>query len=180
MKEKAPENSLGVYLTAVNIANVDIYAKTNIPTSDLSRLRSGEILTIPAARLYLISLVTSDSIGIVLKKVYPNLGLKSKQDPAEKTTLTPVGKVMRTLEGYSLEKIAFKTGLELKRLRDLTRKPTTIVAAHELYLIELATETETGALFLELFKDLYLNDSETEERLRIQEREKSSRGKRRN
>lgn len=178
MKEKAPKNSLGVYLTAANVSNVDIYAKTNIPTYDLSRLRSGEILTIPAARLYLISLVTLDPIGVVLIRVYPDLTLKTTQNPIEKHSLTPVGETLRLLEGHTIEKIAFKTGIELKRLRDLTRKPTTVITAHELYLIEMAIETDPGTLFLKLFEGICLNDTEIEKKLRAEERERSNRGKR--
>ncbi len=180
MKEKAPKNSLGVYLTSINISSVDIYAKTNIPTYDLSRLRSGEILTIPAARLYLISLATRDPIGVVLKKVYPDLSLKTKQNPIEKHALNPVGEIFRLIEGHTIEKIAFKTGLELKRLRDLARKPTAVITAHELYLIEMAIDTDPGILFENLFKDLCLNSAEIEEKLRTEERARSNRGRQKN
>lgn len=166
MKEIAPENFLGRYLTNSNLSNVEIYYKTGIPTTDLSRMRNGEISAIPALRLYLISLVTGDPMEVVLKQVYPNLTLVNTDNPISskiKTTTTPIGKVLFSLEEYTFETISYKTGIKISRLRNLATKETSIALSHQLYLIELATNRKPGALFNKLFENIKLN-SETEQK----------------
>lgn len=168
VKEIAPENFLGRYLTNRNLSNVEIYCKTGIPTTDLSRMRNGEISAIPAVRLYLISLVTGDPMNVVLKEVYANLDLLHNDNPQSnkiKVTTTPIGKLLFSLEEYTLETISYKTGIKLSRLRNLATKETAVALSHQLYLIELAANLEAGSLFNKLFKDIKLNTDKEQKRL---------------
>ncbi|MEJ2901676.1 hypothetical protein WAE58_04545 [Pedobacter panaciterrae] len=168
MKEIAPENSFGTYLTIKNISNVEIYSKTGIPVSDLSKMRNGEIKSIPAKRLYLISLISGDPIAATLEAVYPNLLLVHEIDPASnkiKATTTPVGSVLFSLEQHTFEIISYKTGIKLSRLRNLATKESAVILSHELYLIEMACNRKPGSLFDKLFKGLKLNSPTEQNRL---------------
>jgi len=171
---------LGIYLTKKNISNIDIYVKTGIPTTDLSRLRSGQISSIPALRLYLISLVAEESIGYILKDIYPNLSLAkgyNKLAPLTKPTKrTKLGTILDSLlvSENTIELISKKTGIKLPRLKDLARKEETVILAHELYLIELATNQKIGTLFSVLYGSNILNTPEDQERMRSLERSKGS------
>lgn len=176
MKEKAPQNSLSIYLTNRNISNIDIYAKTGIPTSELSRLRSGKISAIPANKLYLISLVSKEPIGKIVETIYPKLKLTGKsanlQKPKGKFTKLGNLLISEYNEVNSLKSISLKTGIKLPRLNDLIKKDSAVILAHELYLIELAIGVKIGLYFNKLFSDLQLNDSDLEEKLKIEERAK--------
>ena len=172
MKEIAPENSLGTYLTIKGISNIEIFSKTGIPLSDLSKMRNGEIASIPAKRLYLISLVSGDSIGEVLRATYPNLKLAHSDNPPSnkiKSTTTPVGKVLFSLEEHTFEIISYKTGIRISRLRNLATKDSAIIQSHQLYLVEQAANREAGSLFTELFGDLKLNSKAEQDRLQKEE-----------
>lgn len=174
MKEKAPENSLGIYLTNRKIGNIEIYAKTSIPTSDLSRLRSGKISSIPANKLYLISLVSEEPIGKIAEIIYPNLKLVSNRTSQQKSKekFTTLGSLLISVhnEVNSLTSISLKTGIKLPRLKDLIKKESVVILAHELYLIELATEAKVGSYFERLFSGLQLNSSKMQENLKVEER----------
>lgn len=179
LKEKAPENLLGIYLTKKNISNIDIYAKTGIPTTDLSRLRSGQISSIPALKLYLISLVANESIDAIVKEIYPNLRLIESEKrltsitkPSKRTTLGSILDSLLVSEN-TIELISKRTGIKLPRLKDLARKAETVILAHELYLIELATSQDAGALFNTLYRNNTLNSPEDQDSLKSLERSKS-------
>lgn len=178
LKEKAPENSLSIYLTNKNIGNIDIYAKTGIPTSELSRLRSGKISAVPANKLYLISLVSKEPIGKIVEAIYPKLKLAGKNTVLRKPKgkFTNLGNLLISehYEVNSLKSISAKTGIKLPRLTDLIKKDSAIILAHELYLIELAIGVTVGSYFNKLFSELQLNDREFEEKLRIDERAKKN------
>jgi len=168
VKEIAPENFLGRYLTNKNLSNVEIYYKTGIPATDLSRMRNGEISAVPAHRLYLISLVTGDTMEVVLKEVFPNLTLIHTNNPLSskiKETTTPIGRTLFSLEEYTFEAISYKTGITISRLRNLATKETSIVLSHQLYLIELAANRKPGLLFNKLFENVKLNTETEQKRL---------------
>lgn len=161
MKIKAPENSLGTYLTKKDIGSIEIYSQAGISKSEISKLRSGRISTISAQKLYLISLVTKEDIQIILPQVYPNLRLNlvdKSTEPIDKCTFTPLGVVLDFLpsENNSLVFISLRTGIKMPRLKDLIKKDSTIVLAHELYLLELATSVEPGSYFRKLYSNLKL------------------------
>jgi DNA-binding Xre family transcriptional regulator len=159
MKVEAPENLLGPYLTKKGKDSVEICEKTGIPIGSIRKMRSGETKAIPAIELYKISLVTKDSISNVLKEVYKNLKLNATNKVISthiKADTTELGKVIFALEDYDLNNLAYRTGIKRDRLHRLTKLDTSKIQSHELYLIEMASDKETGELFANLFKDVSL------------------------
>jgi transcriptional regulator with XRE-family HTH domain len=174
LKNKAPVNFLGEFLTKNNIANIDIHAKTSIPTSELSKIRNGEISNISAAKLYLISLAIGINVGDVLLKIYPHLQIINTTTHSAEKALTNFGSLLESLRGISLKEVAIKTGIKLSRLNDLSKKSSAIVYSHELYLIELVCNKEPGTYFIELFSGAKLNPREIEIELRNKEKIRSA------
>lgn len=179
LKKTAAPNSLGVYLTNKNIGNVDIFAKTCIPTNDLSRMRNGDTLSISAERLFLISLVSGDPIKEVLLKIFPELKLKKTDKPIlneqKAQKLTTFGKLVKDSEDFTLAVISHRTGLGYRRLYNLSTfsATATVLQSHELLLVEMALDKEPGELFTALYSHLELNSEEERERLRTEEKERN-------
>jgi len=174
------ENSLGEYITKNNIAGIDIFAKTGIPTSDISAYKNGRTRPIPAERIYLLSLIAKESLKEFLLLIYPKIKLENTNKPDIKTSsllTTSFGRLINSLEDYTINTISHKTGITVKRLKDLSSKTTSIIWGHELLLIELATNVEPGTHFTELFGHLELNTPEVQEQLREEEKERSRRKK---
>ncbi|NQX38442.1 hypothetical protein SAMN05421820_101463 [Pedobacter steynii] len=165
-----PVNNLGPFLTAKKISNIDIHAKTGIPTVELSQLRSGDIETIRANKLFLIAKVGKIDIKDMLLGVYPELRLNSAEDI--KFDFQSISDFFNYVQKDVIQMIADKTGLAVYRIKKIKANKVN-PAAHELYLIELATKTKPGTLFNILFKDLQLNSSEEEANLRLLEKKKS-------
>lgn len=177
MKADVPDNFLGPYLTNQKIDSIDVYAKARIPVSDVRKMRSLKIESIPAMRLYLISLITPDSIGMLLPKIYPNLKLANIGKPISrniKKDTSEVGNLIFSIEEYDLDILSHRTGIKRDRLLRLTKLDRTKIDAHELYLIEMASDKKPGILFEALYKDLALNTSEEEARLRKEEKIRGS------
>lgn len=171
-KSHIPANNLGPFLTSKNIASVDIYAKTGISTAELSQLRNGTIKGIEARKLYLIFLVGKIPMKDLLEGVYPDLKLKTVTNKSTKTDFLDMQDFFRFIEGNIIESLAERTGISIYRLKKIKHNKVN-VAAHELYLIELATRTKPGTLFNMLYKGLKLNTPEEEAQLRRLEKEKS-------
>lgn len=174
------ENSLGDYIIKNGLASIDIHAKTSIPTSDISRYKNGRTELIPAERIYLISLIVKDSLKEFLLKIYPKVALQNETRPLVRTSsllTTAFGVLINSIDDYTLNTISFKTGIAVKRLKDLSSKKNSIIWGHELLLIELATNVEPGVYFKKLFSDLELNSTEVQEQLREVEKERGRRKK---
>ncbi|NVM66896.1 transcriptional regulator with XRE-family HTH domain [Mucilaginibacter sp. SG538B] len=160
------------------ISNIDVTVKTNIPSYEISRIRNGEIVAINADKFYLISLAINISIDIFLKRAYSNLKLVNEgviTRLPNSTDVTSLGAILKPYEDNSLKGISLKTGIALQRLKDLSKKKTAIVLAHELILIEMALGKTPGDLFKELFNDLQLNSLEKQNELRAKEIQKNYR-----
>lgn len=168
---KIPPNNLGIYLTKKIKLNIDIYAKTGISTVELSKLRSGLIKTLDAKKLYLILKAEELKLNDALKQIYPNLSLVS--EVKADSTFRNLFDFFDAVEANTLTKISLKTGIPLARLKNIKNNQVN-PAAHELYLIELATKTKPGTLFTILFEDLELNSPDEEARLRMLEKQRSS------
>lgn len=174
MASKTPINNLGNFLTKRKIANIDIHAKTSIATVELSKLRNGLIKKISAKKLVLIVLSINEDIEKVIKEIYPDISLKNVENEVGKTKLTSLGDFLGSVEANTLKTISSKTGISVTRLKILQTKETAIPLAHELYLIELATNQNPGSLFKRIYKDLELNSIELQNSLREKEKLKSS------
>jgi hypothetical protein len=174
------ENSLGDYIARKNIASIDIHVKTGIPTSDISRYKNGRTIPIPAERIYLISLIADEPLKDFLTKVYSTVKLQKTTNQVASTQsllTTPFGKLINSLDDNTFSNISYKTGIKVKRLKDLCSKETAIILGHELLLLELATNVEPGTYFVNLYGELTLNDEIIQEKLREEEKERSRRNK---
>lgn len=168
-----PLHNLGPFLTRNGIVNIDIYAQTGIPTDELSKLRNGFIKGIDAKKLFLIIKSSALKTGPALVQIYPTVGLLSTDQETEKRRIEDIDAFFDSIEQNTLNKISDKTGISVTRLTNI-RKSKVNPLAHELYLIELATKVKPGTLFDILYRDLELNTSEEETRLRLLEKNKSS------
>lgn len=169
MKEEIP-NSLGSFLTKKGIQNIDIYAKTSISTSRLSQLRNEAIKSIDAEDFALIAKSSDISIEEMLINTYPTLTLNDSQTKIE--DLESVEDFFLHIEEKALAKIFRLTGIIIDRLKRI-RKGIVKPKAHELYLIELASNMPMSSLFKIKFKDLQLNSLEKQNELKEKERAKS-------
>lgn len=150
-----PSNNFGAYLTRLNIDSIDVANVTNIPVSDIRKMRSGEIKAIPAYRANLISKFI---LGIqdFLINVYPNIELVTPDKPAiNNDQYSELGRSIMELEDNTPQIIAYKTGLDINRLKRLLKLPVEKINTHELYLIELSANIEIGLKFNELFGESY-------------------------
>jgi DNA-binding Xre family transcriptional regulator len=166
-------NNLGPFLTLKGVSNINIYAKTGIPTSELSLLRSGDIKKIAADKLFLIAKVGKIGIDEMLLGVYPDLKLKAIPAKPKRTDFADMHDFFSYVGDDNIQYVSVRTGITPYRLKNI-RRNSVKSAAHELYLIELATKTKLGTLFNMLYKDLELNSPEEEARLRKLEKAKSS------
>ncbi|MET3606926.1 transcriptional regulator with XRE-family HTH domain [Mucilaginibacter rubeus] len=176
MKATAPGNEIGTIFFSQGISNIDVSVKTGIPTSELSRIRNGEIRAIAAFKFYLIALAIDTPINLFIENAYKNLRLaniKGSKSIIDGSKLTSLGAILRPYEETTLASIAFKTGIALKRLKDLSRKNSSIVLAYELFLIEMAIGEKPGFLFSKLFSHLELNSLERQNELRLKENQKT-------
>lgn len=159
MKIDAPENLLGPYLTKKKKDSIEIHEKTKIPINSIRKMRSGETKAIPAIELYKISLAIENTIGAVLKEVFPSLNLINKTISVSKNIkadTTDLGKMIFSLENYNLDDLAHRTGIKRDRLLRLTKLDSTKIQSHELYLIEMASNKQAGELFAILFENVSL------------------------
>ncbi|MBT2560090.1 hypothetical protein J7E50_02495 [Pedobacter sp. ISL-68] len=168
-----PKNDLGPFLTLKDITSIDIHAKTGISTIELSQLRKGSIKSIGAQKLFLIAKAGGIEIKEMLENVYPQLKLRREITKTKITEFDDFKGFFEYIQGDAIQEIADKTGLTPYRLKNIKNNKVNPLA-HELYLIELATKTKPGTLFNVLYKDLELNTSEEEARLRLLEKNKSS------
>lgn len=183
-KKKLPQNELGAYLGRKNISDKEIYAKTDIIPSELSKLKSGSITRLAAKKLYQISLAVGDDIQETIKetilKVMPEIATvsvdKKNVSSYNSSTLTELGELLFSMEVIENTKeiISLKTKIKLNRLRDLTSKENFILQAFELVLIEHATKKESGILFKILFKNVKLNPPEVQEKRHEEQRRRNS------
>ncbi len=174
MASRIPENSLSSFLTKRKIANIDIHAATGIPTVEISKLRNGLIKKISAKKLVLIMLSIGENIADVIEEIYPNLSLMNITPGIKISNQTMLGKFFDSVEDNTIKIISYKTGITIGRLKSLKTKSNAIPLAHELFLIELATEQKIGSLFNLLFKNLSLNTPQEQLRLREIEKIKSA------
>lgn len=173
IKDNAPENNLGSFLTLKGIHSIDIYALTSIPTPELSLLRKGDIKSISADKLYLIAKVGKIDIKEMLEGVYPNLKLKPIKPKQKKIEFESLLEFFSYVEEDIVEYISQRSGITIYRVKRIKHQKVT-PTAHELYLIELATKTKPGTLFKTLYKKLKLNTPEVEAQLRLDEKARSS------
>lgn len=177
MASKTPDNNLGSFLTNKKIANIDIHADTSISAVELSKLRNGIIKKIPAKKLALIALSINVDIGKVVMETYPNLKLEPSKDNAKVSKSTKLGKFLDGVENNTLTIISHRTGISVPRLKILKTRANAIPLAHELYLIELATNEKPGNLFKLIFSDLVINTPEVQKILREKEKLRSAKKK---
>lgn len=177
MASRIPHNNLNSFLTKRNIANVDIHAKTGIPTVEISKLRNGLIKKIGAKKLFLIILSIGEDIGNVIEEIYPNLSLVNIEPEVKISKQTVLGKFFDTVEDNTIKIISYKTGITIERLKALKSKSNAVPLAHELFLIELATLQINGSLFNLLFNEVKLNTPQEQQRLREIEKAKSAKKK---
>lgn len=174
-KVNIPVNNLGSYLTKNDKLNIDIYARTQISTVELSKLRSGLIKSLDARKLFLIIKAAELNIEDALIQIYPNLKLTSKDGKAS-SVFNNLYDFFEVIEKYTLQKVASDTGISIVRLRNIKNNKVHPLA-HELFLIELATDTKPGTLFKVLFGKVKLSSKELEMQLRTEEKIRSSKRK---
>lgn len=177
MASRIPDNNLNSFLTKRNIANIEIHAKTGIPTVEISKLRNGLIKKVSAKKLFLILLSIGENIEDVAEEIYPNLSLINIKPEVKISKQTMLGRFLDSVEENTIKIISFKTGITAQRLKSLKLKSNAIPLSHELLLIELATKQKPGSLFKLLYKDLVLNTPKEQEKLREIEKSKSSKRK---
>ncbi|WP_164121786.1 MULTISPECIES: hypothetical protein [Sphingobacterium] len=168
-KDDVP-NSLGSFLTKKGIQNIDIYVKTSISTSKLSQLRNGTLKSIDAEDFVLIAKSADIPIEEMLINTYPTLILNNSKTKIEDSE--SVEDFFLYIEEKALSKIFKLTGIVVDRLKFI-RKGSVKPKAHELYLIELASNAPIGCLFKIKFKNIQLNSPEKQNELREKEREKN-------
>lgn len=168
---------LGKYLFKLPYRNTDLYFKTGILPARLSIIRNKENSKLLAEELYLIALAIEEKPAKLAATIFADLTLTDpslpKKDPkTQKKTLTKLGAFIEE-KSRSQKAIERKTRITENRLSILANNPDSKILAEELYLISLAMEVAQDEIWYYLFSDLLLNDSDTQEELKLNLRSKT-------
>lgn len=120
--------------------------KTNISKGQISKLKNEPPDKLSAQTFYSIVKGFDDDIKMATKIVYPNLKIKTIVYNPEKRN--KFGNFMLQFESNKnlIEEIAYKTGIEENRLKELYYRKGSL-EAYELILIENAIGKRSGELF---------------------------------
>lgn len=157
-KTKDIPNNLESYLDELNRKYPDsdfehlITSRTDIDSTELSKLKRGYITRFAAEKFYKIHLAIERPIEEIANKVYPDLRLPEKPHKDFKRNKSDLGNIL--LGKFSQEEIEYKTDIKHLRLKSILKDNEIIILASELILIELATERKKGSLFKQLFKKI--------------------------
>lgn len=147
-------------MAGLKTSGTDICAKTGLNKSELSKLSSGTITRITAAKFFSIYKAVEDEIKSDLKgmleKAFQTITLVADwqnyvKNKKFENTSTPIGLIFLREEN-SRAILAAKTKITVNRLRELSNNSNAELLAVELYLFEKAFNKEHGTLFKELFE----------------------------
>lgn len=151
-KRPEPEHKLKEYLDSKKESDIDLIASTGMGKSIISKLKSFDT-TLSAERLYIISKVYKDELENTITSIYPDLILpkKPKKDFNEKRT--PLENILLPLpkDHMSLEEMSYLTDIDIERLKEILSKPTVVISASELILLEKVKNLKAGTLFKAVF-----------------------------
>jgi|GEM_PF-1289386 len=158
---------LGSFLKNQNTSNNEIYFKTGIDPTRISKLSRPEKDTISALEFYLIALAIGADLDEMANHVFSDYRLKETpiSSAAHTHKLTELGKFLN--EGLILQKtVAHRTNIKESKLSSLSNDKNIEPMAKDLYLIALALNKKPSDAFNFVNKDVVLNSSNEEEQLR--------------
>jgi hypothetical protein len=161
----ASKQYLGVVFSRLKSKKNEIYFKTGIPRSRLSKLSVASYLNIKGSEFYLIALALPLDLNEMADEVFKDFKTHYQSNKAKGTNLTKFGQFISS--GLIFQKtIAKNTGILESRLSKLALNPKTIPLAKEIYLSALAINRNPSDAFKFIYSDLKLNSLKEQERLR--------------
>lgn len=147
-KRIEPQHKLKEYLASKKNSNIDFNLSTGMGKSIVSKLNNHST-TLSAERLYLIIKTYSDRFEEAMDLIYPNLELPIKRSKTFENNRTILEDILFPLpKNYMpLEEISYKTDIDIERLKEILTKPTVVVSASEMILLEKVKNIKKGSLF---------------------------------
>jgi len=161
----ASKQYLGALFSRLKSKKNEIYFKTGIPRSRLSKLSVASYLNIKGSEFYLIALALALDLNEMADEVFKDFKAQYQSKLTKETNLTKFGQFISS--GLIFQKtIATNTGILESRLSKLALNHKTIPLAKEIYLSALAINKSPSDAFKFMYDDLKLNPLKEQERLR--------------
>lgn len=156
---------LGAIFSVLKLKKSEIYFKTGISRSRLSKLSVASYLNIKGSEFYLIALTLPIDLNELADEVFKDFKIQYQSKKTKETNLTKFGQFIS--EGLIFQRtIATNTGVSESRLSKLALNAKTIPLAKEIYLSALALNKSPGEAFRFIYGHLKLNSIKEQERLR--------------
>jgi hypothetical protein len=161
----ASKQYLGAVFSRLKSKKNEVYFKTGIPRSRLSKLSVASYLNIKGSEFYLIALALSLDLNEMADEVFKDFKTQYQSNKVKGSNLTKFGQFISS--GLIFQKtIAKNTGILESRLSKLALNHNTIPLAKEIYLSTLAINKNPSDAFKFIYGDLKLNSFQEQERLR--------------
>ena len=161
----ASKQYLGAVLSRLKSKKNEIYFKTGIPRSRLSKLSVASYLNVKGSEFYLIAMALPLDLNEMADEVFKDFKTQYQSNNTKEANLTKFGQLISS--GLIFQKtIAANTGILESRLSKLALNHKTIPLAKEIYLSALAINKNPSDAFTFIYGDLKLNSLKEQERLR--------------
>lgn len=148
VKRIEPKHKLKEYLDSKSDSKIDLYKSSGIKAPDITKLKNFSTI-LSAERLTLLTKVFSDDLEFVIDAVFPDLQLPNKPEKDFKKERTILENTLFPLpqDYMSLEEMSYLTDIDIDRLKEIIDKPTVVISASELILLEKVKKLSKGRLF---------------------------------
>lgn len=161
----AAKQYLGAVFSRLKSKKNEIYFKTGITGSRLSKLSVASYLNIKGSEFYLISLALSIDLNEMADEVFKDFKTQYQSNKGKGANLTKFGQFISS--GLIFQKtIAKNTGILESRLSKLALDHNTIPLAKEIYLSTIAINKNPSEAFKFIYGHLKLNSIQEQERLK--------------
>ena len=169
-RRKRIRQHLGSFLKNQSESNIEIYFKTGIDPTRISKLSNPEKDTITAVEFFLIALATKVDLNVIANYVFSEYRLVSIDNPSSHPKLTAFGKFLN--EGLILQKtVSFRTGIKASKLSALANDEDSIPMAKDVFLTALALNKKADEAFKYICGDVHLKSEPEQNRLRLKYKE---------
>lgn len=156
---------LGAVFSGLKSKKNEIYFKTGISRSRLSKLSVPSYHNIKGSEFYLIALALQMDLNELADEVFKDFKTQYQSKKTNEANLTKFGQFIAG--GLIFQRtVATNTGISESRLSKLALNAKTILLAKEIYLSALALNKNPGEAFQFIYGHLKLNSIKEQERLK--------------
>ncbi|MCW2263128.1 MULTISPECIES: hypothetical protein [Sphingobacterium] len=154
IKRTEPQHKLREYLETKKHFKYDLSESTGIKKPDLTKLKNFDTI-LSAERFSIITNFYLDNFENTIDTIFPDLQLPIKESKDFKNERSELeNSIFQYHPDYmSIEEISYLTDIDIDRLKEIISKPTVIISASELILLEKVKKFKKGFLFKIKFKN---------------------------